>query len=253
MAITQGKIVRPRRTVLYGVHGIGKSTFASMAPKVVFLSTEEGANDIDTARFSWEDGTRSCAKTWDELLEAVEFLGTQDHDRKTVVLDSANWEEKLRFAKVCKDRSIPSIEDANYGKGYTFALKHLDDLLAGLDWLRDTRGMDIIIIGHAVSEMFEPPGQTAYKRYTLDTHKLSRARLFDWCDEILFANYEVFVREVNEGSAKNPKVKGIAAGDGKRMLYASERPGWIAKNRLALPDSFDLDFNVYMQHRTKGQ
>ena len=33
--------------MLYGTHGIGKSSWAAQAPGVLFLNVEDGLNDID--------------------------------------------------------------------------------------------------------------------------------------------------------------------------------------------------------------
>ena len=40
--IVTGKQTLPRRVMLYGVHGIGKSTFGAMAPNPMFIQTEDG-------------------------------------------------------------------------------------------------------------------------------------------------------------------------------------------------------------------
>ncbi|MFN9292481.1 MAG: AAA family ATPase, partial [Planctomyces sp.] len=45
--ITTGKKAVPRRVMLYGTHGIGKSSWAAQAPGVLFLNVEDGLNDID--------------------------------------------------------------------------------------------------------------------------------------------------------------------------------------------------------------
>ncbi|MCA9277240.1 MAG: AAA family ATPase, partial [Phycisphaerales bacterium] len=44
--IQKGRTLMPRRVMLYGVHGVGKSTFGAMAETPVFITTEEGTNDI---------------------------------------------------------------------------------------------------------------------------------------------------------------------------------------------------------------
>ena len=48
--ILTGKQTKPRRTMVYGIHGVGKSTFASQAPRPIFIQTEEGLNGIDTQK-----------------------------------------------------------------------------------------------------------------------------------------------------------------------------------------------------------
>ena len=49
--VMSGKTPAPRRVMLYGTHGIGKSTFASSAPNPVFLQTEDGLGEIDCDKF----------------------------------------------------------------------------------------------------------------------------------------------------------------------------------------------------------
>ena len=45
MKIVRGKKIQPRRVLLYGTHGIGKSSWASQAPDVVFMNLEvDGEN-----------------------------------------------------------------------------------------------------------------------------------------------------------------------------------------------------------------
>ena len=57
--ITKGKVKRAVRTVLYGVAGVGKSTFASNIPDALFIDTESGTDSMDVARLpkpeSWSD------------------------------------------------------------------------------------------------------------------------------------------------------------------------------------------------------
>ena len=48
--IVKGKTRRPRRVMLYGSHGIGKSTWAAGAPNPIFLATEDGQDDIGVDR-----------------------------------------------------------------------------------------------------------------------------------------------------------------------------------------------------------
>ncbi|MCS6901519.1 MAG: MAPEG family protein, partial [Myxococcales bacterium] len=78
--------LRPLRVVLYGVEGVGKSTFASQAPDPIFLCAEEGAVGLDVARFP-------TAHTWIEVLEAIRVLTHEEHPYKTLVIDSLDWLE----------------------------------------------------------------------------------------------------------------------------------------------------------------
>ena len=41
---------QPPRIMIYGSEGVGKSTFAASSPKPVFVQTEDGLSEIDTAK-----------------------------------------------------------------------------------------------------------------------------------------------------------------------------------------------------------
>ena len=49
--VQKGKQRRPRRAMLYGTHGVGKSTFGSMADRPIFIATEDGLGEIDCDKF----------------------------------------------------------------------------------------------------------------------------------------------------------------------------------------------------------
>jgi len=167
-AIQKGKVKAPRRTLLYGVHGVGKSTFGSMADKPIFVITEDGVSDIDCERFP-------LAKRLLDVFEAISALYTEKHDYRTIVVDSLDWLERLIWADVCVKRGVKSIEDIGYAKGYTFALTQWREVLEGLNALRNDRSMSVILIAHAQIEKFNNPETEPYDRYTPKLDKRASA------------------------------------------------------------------------------
>jgi hypothetical protein len=233
--VQRGIVQAPRRTNLYGVHGVGKSTFAAMAERPVFIQTEDGLANIDCDRFP-------LATTYADVLAALGELYTEAHEYRTVVLDSLDWLERLIWAKVCADRSVESIEDIGYGKGYVFALTQWREVLQGLDALRNERRMAVILIAHVQIEKFANPETDTYDRYSPRLQKLASALVQEWCDEVLFATYKVHTKTTSEGFDRK-RVQGI--GTGERILRTTERPAHVAKNRLGLPDEIPLDYRIY--------
>ena len=49
--IEKGRARLPRRVLLFGTHGVGKSTWGAMADKPIFVPTEDGLGDIDWSRW----------------------------------------------------------------------------------------------------------------------------------------------------------------------------------------------------------
>ena len=239
--ITTGPQVRPRRVLLYGTHGIGKSTFGSQADRAVFIQTEDGLGEINCARFP-------LASTFGEVMTAIEELYREKHNFGTVVIDSVDWLERLIWADVCRERQVDSIEDIGYAKGYSFALTQWRQLLAGLDALRLERGMTIVLLAHARIERFENPETDTYDRYVPRLHRLASQIVQEWCDEVFFATYKVYTKTSDEGFNRK-KAKGV--GNGERVLRTTERPAHMAKNRLQnLPDELPLDWKSYAAHFT---
>jgi len=60
--VQSGKRLAPRRVLLYGTHGIGKSTFGATSDRPVFVQTEDGLGEIDCDKFplalSYPDASR---------------------------------------------------------------------------------------------------------------------------------------------------------------------------------------------------
>lgn len=234
--IQRGKQKKPRRTVLYGCHGIGKSTWASQWPSAVFIPTEEGINDLEVDSFPL---AKTLMEAWMPLIDLAE----KEHDYKTVVIDSADWLERLIWSTVCEASGKKFITDFAYGKGYGEAAKRFENYLRDLEKCR-ARGMHIVIVAHAQVARFESPDTESYDRYTPKLHRDTSAMLQEWADEVLFATYEVFTAKSEEGFGRT---RAIAVGDGRRILKTTEKPSHNAKNRLGLPDEMSLDFSEYVQ------
>jgi hypothetical protein len=233
--ITTGKRKRPRLTTLYGVHGIGKTTWASKWPKPLFITWEDGCADLDVAAFQ----PRDLADGWGILAElgSPEF----DGDYSTVVIDSADWLEAEIQRNVVERRGKKSLDDFDFGKGYHEAAEVFSKLLRMLGAVRDG-GMHVVVLAHCEVKGHSPPGQDSYDRYAPKLHKETSAMLQEWSDEVLFAGYETFVRKEDLGFKKE---RGVAVGGTNRVLHCQESAGYLAKNRLGLPAKMSFDFAEY--------
>ncbi len=239
-SILTGAKPGPRRILLAGVAGVGKSSWASCAPSPIFIQTEDGLGTIDCHKFP-------VAQSFAEVMNALAALYQEDHPYRTVVIDSLDWLERLIHAEVCKSRQVATIEDIPYGRGYSFALQHWRDFLDGLGGLRDQRGMTVILIAHTKIERFENPETDPYDRYVPRLHKTAAAMVTEWCDEVLFATYKVFTKATDEGFNQK-RIQGL--GSGERILRTTERPSHLAKNRLGLPDELPLAWADFARHLT---
>ena len=236
MQIITGIQSRPRRVLLYGTHGIGKSTWAAGAPAPIALQTEDGLADIGIHR-------TPLLKDLGSLHGAISWLMQNPHEYSTVILDTIDWAERLVFNQVALENNVPSIDKIDFGKGYGFAMKHWEFLLKSLDHLRDSRGMGVILLAHAGVEKVESPDGPIYKKFWPDIDKRACPMIQEWCDEVLFAKYEVYT--VSEDAGFN-RTRARAVGSGERWVYTCEHPTFYAKRRVNLPDKLPLQFSSYM-------
>ena len=242
MAISLNQLVRaahpkPPIMTVYGVHGIGKTTFAAQAPSPVFVQTEDGLGTLACPHFP-------LAATFEDAIGALAALYTEPHDFKTCVIDSVDWLEALIWAKACRDNGWASIEDAGYGKGYVAALNLWRQYIDGLNALRDDKGMTVIQIAHTDIKRFDSPEHDPYDRYTIKLHARAAALVQEHSDIVLFANYRVSTVKADVGF--NKKVS-RAVGSGERVIHTTERPAFLAKNRYGLPDTLPLDWQAFAQ------
>lgn len=229
--ITEGVVHTPVKTVVYGPEGIGKTTFASQFPAPVFIDTEGGSNRINLRRLP-------APTSWAMLLDEVKEVARGSVDCGTLVVDTADWAERLCIRAVCDKAQVKGIEDFNYGKGYTYVKEEFGRLLDALDEVVHS-GRHVVVTAHAQITKFEQPDEMgAYDRWSMKTSKQVVPLLREWCDLLLFANYKTIV--VKDGDGKNAKSK---AQGGRRVMYTSHHPCWDAKNRFGLADELPFGFS----------
>lgn len=231
MKITSGILPKAVKAVVYGPEGIGKSTFAAQAPGALFIDTEGSTTRLNVRRF---DAPGSFAMILDQISYVLDNPGIC----KTLVLDTADWAQRLATDAVCAKYAKTGIEDFGYGKGYSYVYEEFGRLLNLLDKVVD-RGVNVILTAHAAMRKFEQPDEMgAYDRWELkliNSQKCNVAGMVkEWADLVLFANYETIVVKTEE---KKNKAQG-----GRRVMYTSHHPCWDAKNRFSLPEKLPFDF-----------
>ena len=227
--IISGKLNRAKKVVIYGSEGIGKSTLAAQFPCPLFIDTEGGADHMDVRRISRPTG-------WDELIADVKEVAHAPGICGSLVLDTADWAERLAINEVCKKNKWQSLETPGYGRGYTYLSEEFSRLLSALDEVI-AAGINVVITAHAKMRKFELPDEMgSYDRWEMKLSKQVAPLLKEWCDMLLFLNYKTFVVSTESNTKK--------AQGGKRVMYATHHPCWDAKNRHGLPDEMEMDFSA---------
>lgn len=231
--ITRGPIARPHYIGLYGPGGVGKSTFAAAAPKPIFIGTDDGTGTMDVARFP-------VLETWQQAIASIDTLETEKHEFETAVIDTVNGLEPLLWAFLCKESRCNSIEeiDGGFGKGYVRATEQWVEYFKKLKRLRNK--MNVITLGHAIVKTVEDVIEgERYDRYLLKMHQQAAAAWHESVDCMFFAKFDQSFRK--EKGAR----KARATGEGKRVMFTEERPGFMAKSRFDLPAEMDLSWDDF--------
>jgi len=235
MKILTGKEKTPRKCLLYGTHGIGKSTWAANAPGAVFMNLEDGLAGIDCQR-------SEHLTTLDQVFEFLNWLIAAEHEFFTLNVDSLDWLEAIIHAVVAENAGKKHVSDIGYGAGYKAALAIWDRVMTLFEMLRSDRKMSIILLSHSNVKRFESPDQDSYDRYQPALHDTASSMWQEWADEVLFASYRVFIRKEDLGFDKE---RAIAVDGDERYIRTQESPAVLAKNRLSMPAEIPFTWSAY--------
>jgi hypothetical protein len=234
--VRTGRQPRPPKVVIYGPPKIGKSTFGAGIPDAIFLPTEEGIDALDVASFP-------KATSFQEVLAYIGALAKEEHTYRALVLDSLDWLEPLIWADVCRENNATSIElvGGGYGKGYVEATKQWRRLLDGLDYLREHKGMTVVLIGHDEIRRMEPPDSEPYDYAALKLHKRAAAIITEWADVIGYAHLRRVLRATDTGFG-NKHVRAMSTDEHELVVGAN--PAYVSGSRYAIPDVLPLSWEA---------
>lgn len=237
-SLSRGKRIRAPKLVVYGGPKVGKSTFASKAQDAVFIQTEEGLDALDVTRFP-------LATSYQDVMDALNVLATQEHNFRAVVLDSLDWTENLVWQNVCQIHDVKGIEQVGggFGKGYLEAVKLWRDMLDRFDYLRNEREMVVILIAHDESRRMDPPDGEPYNYAALKLHKHAAAVIEEWTDCLGYAMEKRYTKKDDVGFNKK-HVR--AVGSKSRTLIVGKDPAYVTGNRYGMVDEIPLEWSAFI-------
>ncbi len=228
---------RPPAMIVYGVEGIGKTSFAAQAKEPLFLMSK-GETGLETLIQSGqlpETSHLDEVDDWPTFLSYLDALAEMDDlNFKTIVLDCVNGFEAMCNQHVCDTMYSGDWGPkgfASFGKGYASASQEWSKMLYKLDLIRDKK-VGIIGLAHSKTTLYNNPEGEDYDRYQPDMHKNQWGLTAKWADIILFLNYHTVVEK--DG------FKGKAKGGNIRVAHAQRTAAWDAKNRHGMPPTFQL-------------
>lgn len=221
--------IEPMKVLIYGVEGIGKTTFASKFPDPIFIDTEGSTGFINARKLP-------NPTSWTMLLDELEDIKS-DPRGKTLIIDTLDWAEHLAKKYLMDKNKWAAIDSTNYGSRYVALSDEIGKLLNKLTEIKDV-GINVVLTAHAETKKHELPDEVGqYDKYTLKLEKRDAGLAKEWADMILFFNYKTTI--ISDSKSNSKKATG-----GQRVMYTTHKPAWDAKNRLGLPDELPIDFET---------
>lgn len=238
--VSSGVARQPDRILIYGVGGVGKSTFLAESPSPIFIDTQDGTSRLGVARFP-------KPQSWQDVLDALDELATEPHAYKTLAVDLLDDIEELIWKHICARDDQENIISYGYGKGFDVALSEWRVFMAKVERLRREKGMGVIMAAHSAVKSFKNPEGEDYDRYGLQINDKASGLIRGWCDTVLLARHETVLKT----DPKKKRTRGISTG--ARLIHTVETAAYYAKNRDNLPDTLPLDYAAFAAAVEAGQ
>ena len=227
----------PNRIILHAVEKFGKTSWGAQFPNVLFgMSAEEtGLQTLIDAGQVKETPYLPPWQTWEEAMDSIDYLTDNEHQHKTLVIDTGNGLEKLLHSFICR-RDYGGKYDKSgflsYMQGFEAAIPEWQIMLSKLDKLREVRKVRPVMLCHTRIKNFKNPIGSDFDRYIPAMHEKTWEATHRWADVILFGNFYIDTTKENGGRAKG-------VGGQQRIIYTVKHAAFDAGNRLSLPEEID--------------
>ena len=244
-SIEKKQVIKPPIICVYGQPKIGKTTFASQSPNPLFVDIEDGLGTIEASAIKFTETDIKSKNGLAKVFESMQAFRDQEHDFKTLVIDSIDWLEDLINTQVCVDNEVDDISQIPYGGGAIKAKEYWIEWINLVKQIRDKKNAIVILICHYQVRPFNDPRGDTYDRYELKLGKHASGLIQEFCDAIGFAAQDV-VRKTEKGNFGSETKKGIAKG---RVILWEDQAACVAGNRYGIQKT-KIDWDDFQKQLT---
>jgi hypothetical protein len=229
--IIKGRLKLPKRLMVHGPPGVGKSTFAAGAEDVLFIDPEKRTGHLDVARVEPE--------AWLDIM----VIGTEiikEKAAKTVVFSTVDYMQSMVHKYLAQRNGVNSFADlcSNWGPGYQLATDEFRKLSNMMEAMRNV-GITCVLEAHSDIKEFKNPDGDNYDVWQIKLDKRVKSVLTERCDAVGFATFEDFARK----SRGDSKAKAVTTGE--RVLKFGHHPAYETKRGFDLPESMPLEWSAW--------
>lgn len=243
MKVRSGIILDKGFSVLvYGDGGAGKSTLAADMPKPIFFDLDRnGTAMLSVDRALNSDGEPIA--TWQDVKECVDWMLSNEHPYKTVVVDTVDALERLIHEHLCEKGNVESIEDyeKGYGRGHAATLDEVRSFFAKLTVLQN-KGINICLIGHKKVATAKNPEGKDWERIEPKCNGKLAGFLMETLDAVLYVSHHIVLDTSKDGRRTK------AIGGDTRIVFTENSGSHFAKNRYMMPEKLRLNWNDISFH-----
>jgi hypothetical protein len=220
MKIISGVQHAPTVLTILGQSGGGKTNFASLAPKPLFLDLEKGTNQINCDRLH--------PVTVEDIKKATAFFIKSEY--QTLVVDSVDALESLVTAEILLEKKISKLTDIQFGGGTDLMVTKCKLLLE--EMLLSSK--NVIFIAHEKTK--------EYKDLELGSnYDKIVPRIHEKIEHLIISRSDcVFYIKIDSNTVKD---KEIQKKSNRRICYTQDLGAYLAKNRLGLEPIIDVTDN----------
>lgn len=220
-----------------GSAGRGKTTFGSTFPNPVLIRVEDGSASVP------DMPALPLCKTYEEVVEQLALLVKEDHDFKTVVIDSVTKldeyaEQYAVRIHNAQGNSAVAIGDISWGIGYTMLQSAHKRIRSAANVLRE-KGIGTVFIAHTKYTEIKQPDGDNYMRLSLDMNKKATDYYLNDVDLVGYLDLDknIVKSDSNSKAAVDNKVSTVK---NRRILYVTESAARDTKNRFGLTKDFTV-------------
>lgn len=222
--------------IIYGIEGIGKTTFCLQAPKPLGIMSirETGYDDLDMIGAVPKGVTPLIVKNWADVLVAIEAC-----QMKTLVIDAISGLQEYLIRHVTEEvyRGSFSAFKSFYNGLRQDCPRYIADMLDLIEYKRN-QGVNVFFIAHRQEGSDPDPGGADTKVQELFGDQGITGPLKKWAQATLFMSgkKEISVATKTAGYGDNTKImEGKSFSKPVRLMYTQFTGYHVAKNKLNLP------------------
>lgn len=251
---------RPPMVTIVGSPGTGKTTLGALFPSAIMLVTEDGTSVFESwdeevqpdilprlPRAAKDEAGNLARSTRDALMSTMAALIEEEHEYKTLVVDSITTLDLLFQAEIALRDGVGNVADAAGGfhKGYTEVASWHADFIYRCEQLRAVKKMGIVFLAHSgVKKIRNRPDAAAdYSVFSLEMDNQALSAYVAQSDAVLYIKKEEFVTGQETNKRGQTTKYGRVTQTGRRTIITTGDGlvGYVtAKNRYGMPPEIEL-------------